>query len=159
MKNIKGFTLVEVLATIVILGILLLIAVPSVSKLQETSNIRQIEADAKIFVELVRQKIESDTSLNIDNTNNVFSLSSIDVTKLSSSKYENNLVCPPGVACYCPSAPTPTRCSSVTVDVSSCDYVNDIYSCSKFSVSLMNENYKAIGSVNGNNISITGSKG
>ena len=140
MKNIKGFTLVEVLATIVILGILLMVAVPSVSKLQETSNIRQIEADAKIFVELVRQKIESDTSLKIDNTNNVFSLSSIDVTKLSSSEYSAS--------------------SSVTVDKDSCKYddVTDIYQCTEFEVNLESDTYKATGTVNSSSVSITGSK-
>ena len=122
MKNIKGFTLVEVLATIVLLGILLMIAVPSVSKLQETSNIRQIEADAKIFVELVRQKIESDTNIKIS-TSEDFDLDDIDITKLSSSNYNK---------------------STSKVTASDCGYkTNDIYTCDTFDVLLENDSYKA----------------
>ena len=122
MKNRKGFTLVEVLATIVILSILLMVAVPSVSKLQESSNIKQIEADAKIFVELVRQKIESDTSINISSAED-FDLEDIDINKLSSNKY-NKLT------------------SRVTA--SGCGYnANDVYTCNTFTVFIENDNYKA----------------
>lgn len=123
MKNIKGFTLVEVLATIVILSILLLIAVPSVTKLQEASNIKQIESDAKIFVELVRQKIESDTSINIAvGDSKDFRLNDIDKTKLSSSAY----------------------LTSSKVTASDCGYkTNDIYTCDTFVVTLENDSYKA----------------
>ena len=58
MKNIKGFTLVEVLATIVILGIILMLAIPSVSNLSSKAKERQITEDAKIFKALVKNKIE-----------------------------------------------------------------------------------------------------
>lgn len=136
MKNIKGFTLVEVLATIVILGILLLIAVPSVSKLQETSNIRQIEADAKIFVELVRQKIESDTSY--DGSEHTLELKKVDMTKLSSSEYDKD---------------------SSFVKAYNCDYqASDVYTCTMFEVLLENDNYKANGTVDDTTVNISVSK-
>jgi len=132
--NKKGFTLVEVLATIVLLSILLMIAVPSVTTLQEKSNIKQIEADAKVFIELVRQKIESDTSINIS-VSYEFKLEDIDITKLSSSNYDK---------------------TNSKVTASECGYNSstDVYTCNKFEVVLENDSYKASGDTN----DITGSK-
>ena len=136
MKNIKGFTLVEVLATILILGILLMVAVPSVSKLQESTNIKQIVADANVFVELVKQKIESDTdysgtSHKIELGDNV-----IDKTKLSSNKYK----------------------SDSYVEANGCSFVNDIFKCTSFKVKLENDNYKAEGTVTESSNTIVGAR-
>lgn len=74
MKN-KGFTLVELLAVIVIMGVLLLVAVPSIKKLQDTVDKKTFEEDKKLFKQLVLQRINSDSSLTIDN-NTYFCLSS-----------------------------------------------------------------------------------
>lgn len=134
--NKKGFTLVEVLATIVLLSILLMIAVPSVTTLQEKSNIKQIEADAKVFIELVRQKIESDTSINIT-VSREFKLEDIDITKLSSSNYDKTN-----------SKVTASGCGYNSTDVS------DVYTCDTFEVVLENDSYEASGDTN----NITGSK-
>lgn len=50
MKNNKGFTLVELLAVIVILAIILAIAVPGISKIIEGSKKGAFEADAKMLI-------------------------------------------------------------------------------------------------------------
>lgn len=50
MKNNKGFTLVELLAVIVILAIILAIAVPGISKILEGSKKSAFEADAKMLI-------------------------------------------------------------------------------------------------------------
>ncbi|MDD6878923.1 MAG: type II secretion system protein [bacterium] len=46
MKNKKGFTLVELLAVIVILGVLLLVAVPSVTRVISNSRINADKSEA-----------------------------------------------------------------------------------------------------------------
>lgn len=46
MKNEKGLTLVELLAVIVILGIIAAIAVPSIGNIIENSRIKAVKADA-----------------------------------------------------------------------------------------------------------------
>lgn len=47
LKNEKGLTLVELLAVIVILGIIAAIAVPSIGNIIENSRIKAIKADAQ----------------------------------------------------------------------------------------------------------------
>ena len=57
MKNKKGFTLVELLAVIVILGILLLIAVPAVQNIIENSRNKAFESNAKLALQNVQQLV------------------------------------------------------------------------------------------------------
>lgn len=70
-KNKKGFTLVELLAVIVILGVLLIIAVPAVTRLISSS--RQGAADDQALMVL--------KSLELCNTNELKSCSSTDLAK------------------------------------------------------------------------------
>ena len=51
MKNKKGFTLVELLAVIVILGVLLLIAVPGITKVINSSKKNTFISTAKLVAE------------------------------------------------------------------------------------------------------------
>lgn len=79
MNNRKGFTLVEVIAVVVILGVILMIAVPSITGLSNRSKKKQITEDAKMFEELVKAKIESDTTIEISGTATAkFTLKSIE---------------------------------------------------------------------------------
>ena len=81
MNNKRGFTLVELLAVITLLGILLMIAVPSVTRLQQQVNKNQVSKDAEMFILLAKQKIKSDLSLG--GTSITVNLNDIDKTKLS----------------------------------------------------------------------------
>ena len=109
MNNRKGFTLVEVIAVVVILGVVLMIAVPSITGLSNRSKEKQITEDAKMFEELVKAKIESDTTIKISGTAK-FTLKSIE-GKLSADYDEEHSY----------------------VEVSGCGYNNNNkYSCSTY---------------------------
>jgi len=58
--NKKGFTLIELIAVIVILAILLLIVAPNIMKLIERSKKEQYVSDAKELVSLVKMKSRLD---------------------------------------------------------------------------------------------------
>ena len=63
MKNNKGFTLVELLATITILGIIMLIAVPNILGTVERNKKTTYIEDAKKLVSLAENKMRSDSGL------------------------------------------------------------------------------------------------
>ena len=81
MKNKKGFTLVELLAVIVILGILLLIAVPAVQNIIASSRKKAFESAAKLAL----QNVESVAS--IETTTGTGSITACNI-KLSEIKLE-----------------------------------------------------------------------
>ena len=58
MKNEKGFTLIEVLSVIIIIGVIMIIAIPAVSKYIDRSNKASYASDALAYVETVRSEYE-----------------------------------------------------------------------------------------------------
>lgn len=85
MKNNKGFTLVETIAVIIILGVVLSIAVPSITNVVKSTNKNRMISDAETFISEVKEYVESDTIGNTPNGNK-YTLKSIK-TKLSKSPY------------------------------------------------------------------------
>lgn len=88
MKNNKGFTLVETIAVIIILGVILSIAVPSITNVVKSTNKNRMISDAETFISEVKEYVESDT---IGNTpkDNKYKLVNIK-SKLSKSPYGGN---------------------------------------------------------------------
>lgn len=86
MKNNKGFTLVETIAVIIILGVVLSIAVPSITNVVKSTNKNRMISDAETFISEVKEYVESDT---IGNTSRKYTLESIK-SKLSKSPYGGN---------------------------------------------------------------------
>ena len=85
MKNNKGFTLVETIAVIIILGIVLSIAVPSITNVVKSTNKNRMISDAETFISEVKEFVESDT---IGNTPKDNKYKLVDIkTKLSKSPY------------------------------------------------------------------------
>ena len=85
MKNNKGFTLVETIAVIIILGVVLSIAVPSITNVVKSTNKNRMISDAETFISEVKEYVESDT---IGNTSDTYTLKDIKgKTKLSKSPY------------------------------------------------------------------------
>ena len=85
MKNNKGFTLVETIAVIIILGVVLSIAVPSITNVVKSTNKNRMISDAETFVSEVKEYVESDT---IGNTPKDNKYKLVDIkSKLSKSPY------------------------------------------------------------------------
>lgn len=85
MKNNKGFTLVETIAVIIILGVVLSIAVPSITNVVKSTNKNRMISDAETFISEVKEYVESDTIGNTPNDNK-YKLVNIK-SKLSKSPY------------------------------------------------------------------------
>lgn len=66
MKNNKGFTLVELLAVIVILAVILIIAVPKVIDTIENTRNASFESTAKLIVAKAEEKVMENETLNIN---------------------------------------------------------------------------------------------
>lgn len=65
MKNKKGFTLVELLVTITILGIISMVAIPNIVGVVRRNKNKTYVEDAKKLVSLAEYKFRSDTSISI----------------------------------------------------------------------------------------------
>jgi prepilin-type N-terminal cleavage/methylation domain-containing protein len=89
MKN-KGFTLVELLAVIVILAVILAIAIPSISNIMNTSTRNAFESDAKMLLKQIDYKTMENSSLNPSsitesNINTVLGVSNVNYETVSVS--------------------------------------------------------------------------
>lgn len=147
--NNRAFTLVETLAVIILLGVIMSIAIPSINNAMDSANKRRIKEDAEMFIILAKEYVETHkdfyvethkdfndgeiTICNKDDTSNC-----IDGDKLSDT-YN-------------------TKESKVIVN--GCQYNdndndndNDIYVCDSYSVHLENNKYIASGKEENINVS------
>ena len=85
-KNSLGFTLIELIATITILGIIMLIAVPNVISVVTKNKNQTYVNDARKFVTLAKYKFESDANIMRPTSTicAVIMLSSVDRSELQS---------------------------------------------------------------------------
>lgn len=85
-KNSLGFTLIELIATITILGIIMLIAVPNVISVVTKNKNQTYVNDARKFVTLAKYKFESDANIMRPTSTNcaIIMLSSVDRSELQS---------------------------------------------------------------------------
>ena len=83
-KNNKGFTLIELIATITILGIIMLVAIPNIMSTSIKSKNRIYVNDATKLVSLSKYKFESDPDIETPSglTCIKIPLSSLDQTEL-----------------------------------------------------------------------------
>ena len=58
MRNEKGFTLIEILAVVIILGIIMIITIPAVSNYIVSSNKSAYASDLVAFAETVKAEYE-----------------------------------------------------------------------------------------------------
>ncbi len=65
----NGFTLVELLAVIVILAIILAIAIPGISSMISNATRSSLESDAKLVAKAVEYKMLNDTTFDPSTVN------------------------------------------------------------------------------------------
>ena len=84
MNNRKGFTLLELIAAITILGIIMLVAIPNIMSISIKSKNRTYLNDANKLVTLAKYKFESDATIEKPTSGTClkFLLSSLDQTEL-----------------------------------------------------------------------------
>ncbi len=92
-KNEKAFTLIELLAVVVILGIILVIAVPRITTLINNIKINAFETDMKMILNAIRLKMASNeafdyTIINEDNVNELLSIDNTNYKSLAVTEIE-----------------------------------------------------------------------
>ena len=90
MKNRMAFTLVELLAVVVILGVLMMIAIPNTVSLIDRNKKTNYIEDAKTFTSLVQNKVQIDKSLELPTTSNtalVITLGYLSTSDVEESPY------------------------------------------------------------------------
>lgn len=88
MKKNKGFTLVELLAVIVILAVISLVAVPNVVSMLERNKKKQMVLDAKEML----NKYQNKSTLNLTN-NTKLSLSELGISNITDGYGDDYLSC------------------------------------------------------------------
>ena len=83
MRNKKGFTLVELLAVIVVLAIVLIIAVPQIMSVIEDSRRATFESTVKLIKTSAEKRLLENETLGITDE-----ITCKDVVELSSEDYE-----------------------------------------------------------------------
>ena len=80
MKPKRGFTLVELLAMLVILGILMVVAIPNITGILGNQKVNALKSDAMNIIETAKVKIAKDTSVAKPQPNQClfFTLDSLD---------------------------------------------------------------------------------
>lgn len=89
--NKKAFTLVELIATIVILGVLMTIAIPNVLSIIEKNKQEDFIETAKLLMTEAEYKVRSDTSIELPKENNhavVITLNYLNSDNFDQSPYE-----------------------------------------------------------------------
>lgn len=89
--NNKGFTLTELLVTIVIMGIITGLAFPSIRKLQEENKNEEFKAYEKVLVNAAKVYMDSYNNWGFDQTNDC---RNIKVSALDVKEYKKN-----GITC------------------------------------------------------------
>ena len=84
MKKKKGFTLVELLAVIVILAVILIIAMPKISDVIKNSKEASLETTAKLIASQAEKKYTENQVLDNSST-----IKCSDVAKISANDYES----------------------------------------------------------------------
>ena len=84
MKTKKGFTLVELLAVIVILAVILIIAMPKISDVIKNSKEASLETTAKLIASQAEKKYTENQVLDNSST-----IKCSDVAKISDADYES----------------------------------------------------------------------
>ena len=89
MKNNKGFTLIELIAVVVILAVLMMLAVPNVVATINKNKKEAFIEDAKKFRAAVEAKLVSDTSIKLPNADSVivFTLEKVGKVEIEESPY------------------------------------------------------------------------
>ncbi len=84
--NNRAFTLVETLAVIILLGVIMSIAIPSINNAMDSANKRRIKEDAEMFIILAKEYVETHKDFkegSISICNDATSDECIDPNKLS----------------------------------------------------------------------------
>lgn len=87
LKNKKAFTLVELIATIVILGVIMIIAIPNVLNIIDKNKKDDFIEAAKLLVTEVEYKVKSDQNIELPKENNKGIL--VTLNYLKSNSFEN----------------------------------------------------------------------
>ena len=81
-KNNQGFTLVELLATMVILAVLMLLAIPNVIGIVQSNKNKTYVEDAKKLATLAEYKIRTNSSLKpVSGRNRCITMNDLDLSK------------------------------------------------------------------------------